>query len=419
MKLWAAQCLSLVGSEVTGIALPLAAIVMLGASPWQVGLLAALGHLPFLLVSLPAGVYIDRRPRLPILVATDLGRAAVLAAIPLLYARDALTIALLYPIVFVHGALTVFFAVAHQAILPELVPRERIVEGNTQLQTSHSMAQLAGPGLGGLLVQALTAPVAIALDAASFVASAILLLLIPRAKERRGSAPTERTGMKTAIGEGLRRVLGDRLLRPIALCMAGANFFDIMGMVRPILPLLAIKELELTAVQLGTVLAVSNLGALLGAVANQRVVRWLGVGPAIVWSSLIPGIAVLLMPLANRTTGVVILALSLALAGFAASIFNINQLSLRQAITPPSLQGRMHATMRFLIWGPIPAGALLGGVLGETLGLRATLLLAGLGSVASSLPVILSPLRRLRDIGPEERPPVVRRTERAVEAVCP
>ena len=205
--------------------------------------------------------------------------------------------------------------------------------------------------------------------------------------------------MAVEILEGLRFIWSQRLLRPLVICMGFANMFDLFGMVQAILVIYAINELNLSALQLGTVMAVAQAGALLGALVNGAFVRQWGVGATIAGSAAVPGIAVLLLPLAQPGThGVVVLAAGLALAWFAVSLFNINQLSLRQAVTPLELQGRMNASVRFLIWGTIPIGAFLGGVLGGAIGLRPTLVLAGTGSVLASLAVILSPIRTLREI---------------------
>lgn len=396
LKLWSAQVFSLLGSQVTLIALPLTAIVLLHATPVEVGTLTALGYLPFLLVALPAGVWIESMPRRSVLIAADFGRAVLLAAVPVAYALDRLTLELLYPIVFLSGILTVFFDVAYQSYLPSLVTNEGLVEANTKLHMSHAGAQLAGPAAGGLLVQLLTAPVAIAVDAASYVLSAALLVLIPRGTAEVSQPRT--ISMKAAIGEGLRYVLHHRYLRPLAISMALSNFFDLFGMVQAILPLYVVRELGASGLQLGIILAIANGGALLGAAVNPRVVRLVGVGPTIVISSVIPGLAVLLTPFARPATAVVVLGATLAFAGVGIALFNINQISLRQSITPPSMLARMTATMRFLIWGTIPAGAFLGGVLTGAIGARPALVIAGAGSILSSIPIFLSPLRSLREI---------------------
>ncbi len=398
MKLWIAQTLSVAGSEVTNVALPLAAVVLLNASVFEVGLLVAAGYCPFLFIALPAGVVIDRLPKRPILILSDVGRAVTLGAVPLLYAFGLLNLPMLYPIVFINGVFTVMFAVAHQSYLPALVERSQLVEGNTKLQTTEAVAQLAGPGIGGVLVELLKAPFAIGLDALSFVGSALSLSLIRRKEPPIRAAEIERLPLLQSIREGMRFVFRERHLRPIVSCTALANFFDIMGIVKPILPILAIQQLGLSPLEFGLVFAFGNLGALLGALMNGRMVSAMGIGRAITLSSFLPGMAVLLMPLASSNQGVYVLSLAMAVAGFGAAVFNINQVSLRQSITPGAMQGRMNATIRFVIWGTIPLGALAGGALAETIGLQATLVIGGLGSLAATFFIVFSPVRTLRKI---------------------
>jgi MFS family permease len=398
MLLWSAQSISLLGSQVSLLAIPLTAIMLLNASVMEVGLLTAAGYLPVLLVGLPAGVWVDRMRRRPILIVADLGRLAILLTIPIAYALDGLRMWMLYPIAFSAGVLTLLFDIAHQSYLPSLVRREQLTEGNAKLEFSYSGAQLAGPGLGGALVQILTAPIAIVADALSYLLSAVLLLTIRTPEPRPARPEGEEAGLGKQIREGLRYVLRHPLLRPIALTTGIGNLFDLFGMVAAILTLYAVRELQLTPLALGGVLAVANAGALLGAALNGRLIRRFGVGQMIAVSSVIPGLAVLLLPLATPETAMPVLSISLALAGFAISVYNINQISLRQTVTPDAMQGRMNATIRVLIWGTLPIGTFLGGLLGGAIGLRSTLVIAGIGSALASLPLVLSPVRSLREL---------------------
>ncbi len=404
--LWTAQSISLVGSQVTLMALPLTAILLLQATPMQVGLLTAAGYLPFLVVGLPAGVWVDRMRRRPILIAADLGRTLLLLAIPAAYALDVLRLWMLYPIAFFTGILSLFFDVAHQSYLPSLVSREQLAEGNAKLEISFSGSQLFGPGLGGVLVQILTAPFAILADAISYLVSALLILMIRRPEPPPASHEGAAAGLGAQIREGLRYVLGHKLLRPIALTTGIGNLFDLYGMVAAILTLYAVRELELSPAALGGVLAAANAGSLLAATVNGRLISRFGVGPVLAVSSVIPGLAVLLLPLATPVTAVPILVISLGLAGFAIAIYNVNQITLRQTVTPDAMQGRMNATIRFLIWGTLPIGTFLGGLLGGVIGLRPTLVIAGIGSTVASLPLILSSIRSLRNVPSAEGEPV-------------
>lgn len=407
MKLWSAQTISLIGSQVTVLALPLTAILLLRASAQEVGLLTAAGYLPFLLLGLPAGVWVDRLRRRPLLILTDLGRAILLLAIPTLYALDGLHLWMLYPIAFCNGVLTLFFDVAFQSYLPSLVPRDRLAEGNTKLEVSFSGAQLAGPSLGGVLVQLLTAPFAILADAFSYLLSAALILAVRHAEPPPAREVGAGAGLVEQIREGLRCVLDNKLLRPIALTTGIGNLFDIYGMVAAILALYAVSELQLSPIGLGALLAVANAGAVLGAAVSGRLMNRFGIGPMLAGSSVVPGLSVLLLPLATPATAVPVLAIALGLAGFAIAVFNVGQITLRQTVTPDAMQGRMNATIRFLIWGTIPIGAFLGGLLGGTIGLRATFVVAGIGSTLSSLPILLSSVRSLRHLPAAVGEPVV------------
>ena len=276
LRLWGAHTASLLGSQVTLISLPLTALLVLDASPFEVGVLTATGYLPFLLIGLPAGVWARRMPLRRVLLGADLGRALLLLGIPIAFRLDALSLPLLLPITFFVGALTVMADIAHQSILPALVDRAQLADGNTKLQLSHSSTELCGPALGGLLVNALGAPIAVVVDAVSFVVSALLIGGVsPRPEE--GDEPGADEGTLGAqVREGLAYVGRHPLLRPIVLCMAGANLFDMFGMVLAILPVYLTRDLALSPARMGAILALANVGALAGALANERVVRRLG-----------------------------------------------------------------------------------------------------------------------------------------------
>jgi MFS family permease len=401
MRLWAAETISQIGSQVTLLALPLAAILTLNASAFQVGALSSIEYAPFLLVGLPAGVWVDRLRRRPILIAGDLGRAVVLASIPIAYWLDALTLPHLYAAAFLTGICTVFFDVAYQSYLPSLVQRRQLTEGNAKLEISRSGAQLAGPGAAGVLVQIVTAPVAIAVDAASYVGSALFVLAIRRPEPKPATpAAHERPGMRSQIMEGLRYVLGHPLLRPIAACTSLSNFFS--AMTTAIVILFAVRELGLSAGAIGIALAIGNAGFLVGAFVAGRVARRLGLGRTIVGSALVFGLGGFAYPVATPATAVALFVAGGILIGFGGVVYNVNQVSLRQAITPERMQGRMNATMRFVVWGTLPIGALAGGALGGAIGLRPTLWVAALGGLLAFVPPLLSRVRRLDAIPEEE-----------------
>lgn len=393
LRLWIGQTISQFGSQVTGLALPIIAALALEATPAQMGLLGAVEMSPFLLFGLPAGAWVDRLPRRAVLIVTDVGRALLMLAIPVAAWLGHLRMELLYVVGFLAGTLTVFFDVAYQAYLPSLVGREHLLEGNSKLEVSRSAAQLLGPGMAGGLIEWLTAPVAMLVDAASYLASAAFLAGIRRPEARPAAAGRN---LWAEVGEGLRLVLGNPLLRSIAACTATSNFFGSAG--GAVFILFATRELGLTPGVLGLVFGLSNVGFLLGAVAAVRAAERLGLGRTLVFAPLVWSAGSLLVALAGGSVhqAAAMIGLGQFLGSLSVPIYNINQVSLRQAITPERLQGRMTATMRFFVWGTIPLGSLLGGWLGGTIGLRPTLLLSASAIALAVLWVRLSPVWALR-----------------------
>jgi MFS family permease len=398
MKLWTAETISQLGSQVTLLALPLVAITVLDASAFQVGLLGTVEFAPFVLVGLPAGVWVDRLRRRPVLIAGDLGRAAALLSIPVAYQLDALTIGQLYAVGFVTGVLTVFFDVAYQSYLPALVEPDQLLEGNSKLEISRSGAQIAGPGLAGGLIDLVTAPVAVLADALSFALSAAFVGAIRRgeAAPQRAPAHERRGSMRREMAEGLRYVLGHRLLRPIAACTATANLFN--AVVYAVVILYMVRQLGLRPAAIGLVFAAGNVGFLAGAIVSGRLAARTGIGRAIVVGEAVGALGALAIPLAPRQAAVPLLVAGMAVSTFGGTVYNVNQVSLRQAITPARLHGRMNATMRFMVWGTLPLGSLLGGALGTAIGLRPTLWVGAAGGLVAVLPVALSPVRSLAAI---------------------
>ncbi|HEY8474554.1 MAG TPA: MFS transporter [Natronosporangium sp.] len=395
-KLFAATTVSQFGFQISHLAIPLVAIVSLNASPFQVGLLTTATMAPFLLVGLPAGVWVDRWRRRDVLIVTDVARAAVLLTVPLAWWAGVLTIWQLYAVALLLGGLTVFFDVAYQSYLPHLVGRENLVEGNSRLESVRAVAQLAGPALGGQLIRVLTAPVALLLDALGLAASALFVSRIQKREQRPAATPDRH--LLREIGEGLRFVLGHRLLRSIAACTATANFF-FGGAYMSMQILFLEREIGLHAGTIGLVLTIEGVGGLLGALAARRLAEVLGQGPAIWLSIAASAPFALLMPLlAEPGWRVWLAAVGGAVVGFGAVAYNVTQVSFRQALTPDHLLGRMNATLRFMVWGTIPLGGLLGGALGEWLGVRSTLLVTAIGSCFAFLPVFFSPLRTMRTL---------------------
>ncbi|MER5350153.1 MFS transporter [Kitasatospora sp. NPDC002551] len=382
------------GSQVTLVALPLVAVVELDATPFQVGLLTAAETAAFLLVGLPAGAWLDRMRKLPVLVRSDVLRCLAVGSIPLAAAADALSLLQLYLVALVTGVATVFFDVAHQSFLPVLLPRERLVAGNGAIETVRSSAQIAGPGLGGGLVQLLGAPLAIIVDAAGYLLSALLLGRI-RAEER-PPRPEPGSSLRADVAEGLRFVTGHPLLRVIAATTALSNLFGAVLMA--VQTVFWVRVLHLSPGAIGILLSVTAVGGLAGALCAGRLAARVGQARLIWLAPLVTAPFALLWPLADGGAGPVLFAAGGVVALFGAVVYNVAQVSFRQGLCPPRLLGRMNATMRFLVWGTLPLGALLGGAVADAAGPRAALWLCAAGFLVVPVPLLLSPLRGLRDL---------------------
>jgi len=399
LKLWSAETISMFGSTIDDIAFALVAILVLDATAFEVAALGTVLFLPFILFTLPAGVWVDRLPRRPILIVGDFGRAALYATVPIAYLADALTLWQLYVVGFLVGTFQVFFDVAYQSYLPSLVERDQIVDGNSKLEISRSAAQISGPGLGGILVQVLTAPYAVLVDALSFVASGMLILGIRKREPR--PEPTvvdgRRAGMRHELKEGLRFVLGNPNLRAQAGCTATSNLFSSVAF--SILLVFAVRELELSPGVIGFVFSLGAVGSLLAALSATRISRRFGIGPTTIVMAALFGPAMLLVAFAPAGNGAIPFFVAAQLVfGFTVVVYNIVQVSYRQAICPPRLQGRMNSVMRFVVWGTIPIGTLLGGALGSTIGLRETIVVGAVGGGLAVLWIVLSPQRHLREM---------------------
>jgi MFS family permease len=397
LNFWAAHTVSQFGSQVSALALPLVAILVLDASAFQVAALGVVEFLPWVLLSLPAGVWVDRLWRRPILIASDCGRAAALASIPLAYFLDVLTLGQLYVVGFVTGTLTVFFDVSYQSYLPSLVDRDQLGDGNSKLEVSRSAAQVGGPGLAGALVNALAAPYAVAADAASFVVSAFFLSRIRRPE----GAPSRTASMRADIGQGLRFVLRHPLLRPYVLFVATGNFF--MTLISSIFLVFAVRDLGLSPGTIGLVLSIGNVGSLVGAVTATRVARRLGIGPSLIVVAAAGHFAQLLIPLASGRSAIPLLVIAHLLIGFYILNWYVTAITLIQAITPEHLLGRTNASRRFVVWSVIPLGGLAGGALASAIGLREAIWIGAIGTSAAIVWLVFSPVRKVRTTADAEK----------------
>jgi MFS family permease len=403
LKLWTAETVSVFGSQISALAIPIVAAKILNVGAFEFALLGVLEFLPFILFTLPAGAWVDRLRRRPIMITGDLGRAIALATIPLVYAINPsdLTIWQLYVVAFVTGTLTVFFDVSNQSYLPSIVERDELLEGNSKLQISQSAAQIAGPGIAGILIQVVSAPFAVLLDGLSFVWSAFFVFLIrkpePPVVHPADAAGTKRPSIVSDVKDGLRFVVGHPALRAISAGTGSSNLFGSIG--GAIMLLYVLNDLHLSAGQIGIAFGLGNIGALVGAFSANRISRWFGLGPTIVGSLFLGGFLMLFIAIAPPGDAALPFLVAGGLfGGFSQMVYNINQVSYRQAICPPRMQGRMNATVRFLVWGTMPIGSLIGGAIASVIDLHPTIWLAAvLGFVPAIFP-LLSPVRTLKEM---------------------
>lgn len=396
-KLWIGDTISQFGTQVSILAIPYIATVLIQASAFEVALLGTVEFLPFLLFTLPAGAWVDRLRRRPILIAGDLLRASALVSIPIAWELGLLTIWQLYVVGFITGLGTVFFDVAYQSYLPSLVEREDLVEGNGKLEASRASAQVVGPGIGGGLISLLSAPLAILGDCLSYVLSAIFVWRIHTAEAHpeaaRVAAGVAREPLRSQVRAGLRFVVGNPYLRGIAGATSSSNLFGNLGFA--VLPVYLYRDLGLSAATVGVIFGIGSIGSLLGALVANRLAGSFGLGRTIIAAIFVGGVAGLLIPLAPADLPEPWIVASVFVGGFGSVAYNINQVSFRQAICPTEMQGRMNATMRFLVWGTIPIGSVLGGVVASFVGVHGAIWIGAVGGLFPFLSVLLSPVRTL------------------------
>jgi MFS family permease len=400
-NLWLGQTVSLFGDQVTLIALPLAAVLVLDADAAEMGYLTAAALIPHLLFSLPAGAWLERIERRRwLMVASDVARAGFLASIPIAYALDQLTFTQLYAVAFLVGTLAVVFDIAYMTLYVAVTKRGDYVDANALLNGSRAFSYVAGPSVGGILVQILSAPAALVADAFSFLASALFLTRI-RAEE----PPLEPAegGMWAQVMEGLRFILGHSILRPSLISVATLNFFNFVF--AALFILYATRELGVSAGTLGIVLGAGAVGGLLGAAVSARLGRRIGIGPAFVLGMVVFPAPLLLVPLAGGPRPVVLAMLFTAefLSGLGVMILDINAGAIIVGFTPHRLRSRATGALRFVNYGVRPLGALAGGALGTAFGLRPTLWFAAAAGVLGVLWLLPSPVPRLLEL-PEEEP---------------
>jgi MFS family permease len=397
-RLWGGETISELGSQVSLLAIPLLAVRTLHATPFQMGLLTAASTAAFLIVGLPAGVWIDRTRRRWVMIAADLGRVVAFGSVPVAYAAGWLTLAQLFVVTLVSGILTVFFDVAYQSYLPTLVGRENLVEGNAKLTGSEQVAAVAGPSVAGGLVQAVGGSAAVLVDSVSFLVSAGAVAAI-RAPEPVPAVPESgHPKLRHDITEGLRFVFGNALLRAIAATTATSNFFS--GVAAAAEVVFLVREVHATPGVIGLLFTMGGVGGVLGAFVAGPLARRVGGARATI-IGILGNIGGLLVPLTMPGPALILFGAGLFFVSFSAVVYNVNQVSFRQRLCPDRLLGRMNASMRFVVWGVLPLGGLLGGVLGSVAGLRPTLWIGYIGEVLACLWLFASPMRTMRDF-PDE-----------------
>jgi len=392
--LWGGETVSELGSQISLLAIPLLAVGTLHATTFEMGLLTAASTAAFLVVGLPAGVWVDRVRRRRLMIGADLGRVLSLGSIPIAAALGGLTLVQLFVVTLVSGVLTVFFDVAYQSYLPALVGREHLVEGNAKLTGSAQVAAVAGPSIAGGLVQAIGSSAAVAVDSVSFLVSAAAVGAI-RSPEAKPTVPEGgHAKLVEGIAEGLRFVFSNALLRAIAATTATSNLFS--GVAAAVEIVFLVRHVHASPGVIGLLFALGGVGGVAGAFAAGPIARRVGGARATI-IGIAGSVGALLIPLTMPGAGLLYFGFGFLMVSFSATVYNVNQVSFRQRLCPDRLLGRMNATMRFVVWGVLPVGALIGGLLGAVFGLRATLWIGALGQALAGVWLLASPMRRLRD----------------------
>lgn len=396
-RYWLSQTVSRAGVNVAELVLPLAAITMFDASAEELGWINSAAFAPYLLLSLLAGVWIDRRRKRTLLVTAEIGRIVALAAIPALALAGLIQVDVLIVIAFLLGICAVLFDVSGSAYLPSLVGRDQLLDGNSKLQASIVVTNSGGPALGGLLMQALAAPVVLGMSAVTSLVSLIALAGIRQAEEP-PPQPTGKTRTASEIGEALRFIARDRYLRFLTVRSGVNNLFFIAR--NTVLPLFVLQVLDLGSAALGLVLGVGAIGALVGAGLAKRLADRLGPGRVIAVGYGVASVVQILLPAASGPPALAlgILLLMFFVSGMFMTIGNTNVATFQQMLVPRRQLGRVIAGMRTVTWGSMPIGALLGGILGARIGIRETLILTATGFCLSALWIAFSPIAKLREM---------------------
>lgn len=408
LRIWLANAIDDFGTQISGLAIPLTAAVTLGAGPFEMGMLAAAQRLPYFALGLLAGVLVDRRPRQPLMVTVNWGRAILLALVPMAALFGLLSMNLLYVVAVLAGTCGVVFDVAYVSWLPSLVEREELHDANGKMESTAAAAQAAGPGIAGVFIGIVGAPFTIAVDAVSFLISAALIRSIrarPGADQAQPLRVIEvggRLGQVRSIiadiGDGVQVVWRDSYLRAVVSCSAVVSFFGFVFLA--VYLLFMTDVLGLSPAAIGLILAAGGIGAVIGAAAAVPLSQRLGFGPTMIWAQIVFAVTGITVPVAVYVPALAVpmLALSEFAQYGAFAMYSVGALSLRQARTPPDRLGRTTASVRTAVSGAALLGSVGGGLLGDWIGLGPTLVVGVAGMGLGCLLVIASPLRTLRDL---------------------
>lgn len=397
LALWGGQTVSVIGSQMSGLALPVFAVTMLQVNETQIGFLNAASTASFLLVGLIAGAWVDRWVKRKVMIFADLIRLFAIALVPILYFSGVIQIWHLFVVAGIMGLATVFFDVAYQSFVPFVVEKDQIASANSSLETTNQLAGIGGPAIVGALLTMFKAPVLLLADAISFAVSTLSLSAIrdrevPKPKEQRGK-------LRHEIAEGLKFVWNNKMIRAVSFTTSSSNLFSTAQFT--LIPLVILRDLKISPAGFGLIESIAAIGGLLGAVTAARLSKWIGEGQVIAVSAVVMGLTAFAPAIAAGSSQLVALVI-LAIGQFFASItvltYNITQVSARQRLCPEHLLGRMNASIRFFVWGVMPIGALLSGAAATAFGIKPVLWICAFGVLLSSVFVVVSPLSRMKKL---------------------
>lgn len=396
--LWAGQTVSTIGDQMSGLALPVLAVLMLNASEWQVGLMNAAGLSAFLLIGLPAGAWVDRWIKRRVMIWADVVRMLTVLSVPIVYFSGHLTMWYVIATAAVMSVAAVFFDVSYQSVLPLMLPKDQMAKANSALETTAQTSSVAGPAVIGFLLTILKAPLLMFFDALSFLVSWITLSMMK--VEEKPTSKTDRQPLRKEIAEGVRFVAKHPIISRITATTSISNLFG--SATTTLVPILVLRTMHVPAPLYGLMFTAGAVGGLLGAVSAAKLGTWIGQGNLVIGAIALNGLAGFAFPLAailgNPAIGVPLIIVAEALIAFTGLVYNITQVSARQALCPEHLLGRMNASIRFFVWGVMPISALSAGALATFFGIIPVMLVAACGAVLAVTFVFFSPLRGMRNI---------------------